>query len=243
MHKVILALLITTFVCLIAIISINLINDINNAEEMDETPIWKTREATVKQEARIPSEEDIVHLEECYNEVLSYLLQTSISLDIMREIYSEVQNAKVCSKANKHFNSLEAEYNKHKEEIDDIKNHISAFEEAYNEYVSMLESIPTYSRKIREEKYAEFEERITPIANAVLGEKEKYLVNETEVTSMYENAKQIADDFFTEYYELMCKIVNAEAGGSTDLDQFYVANVIENRVESTQLSSTILCMT
>ena len=231
MHRIVLSLLVTTLVCLIAILSINISKDLQNEDKTNEGKIWKEREAIVKEEARIPSEEDIKHLEECYNEVISCILDASLSLDAMKEIYSDVQNAKVCSKANKYFNSLEAEYDRHKEEIDKIKACISTFEEAYDEYISMLESIPKYSKKIREEKYAEFEERITPIANEVLGEKEEYLSSETEVEDMYANARKIADDFFDEYYEVMCKIVNAEAGGSSDLDQYYVANVIENRVE------------
>lgn len=192
--------------------------------------IWEEQEPIVKEVVYVPTEEDFSKLVEAYDKVLSYLEQKDLAIDVIREIYDKVCEAKVCSKANRNFNLLEEEYEKYQTQLEEIQKYISEFKEAYNEYERLLGELPSYARSLRAEKKAEFE-GLKAQHETILSEEARYHSDDEAAYDMYLKAKKRAEDFFEEYYELMCKLVNAEIGGGSDEEQFDCANVVENRVE------------
>lgn len=222
--KILIGILIFTF-------ALDLLSESLIGMKEDTSRSLGNKQPTVKEETNIPTKEDLESLRESYNEVIEYLKGKEVVIDEITQLYNEVQEAKVCSKANKRFNELKEKYDEYKEQLDEIKRHISKFVEEYNAYISKLESIPKYARKLKEEKYAEFEEELKPYCDLVLSEEQKYKDDEEAITNMYLEAKKIADDFFEEYYELMCQLVVGEAGDSDLMEQSRVINVAENRVE------------
>lgn len=222
--KIIASILIFTF-------ALELLNQSPIEEGEGSSRISKGGEPTVKKEVRIPDKEDIESLRQTCNEVIEYLQGQEVVLDDITELYNQVQEAKVCRKANKRFNELSAKYSEYKTQLDEIQEHISKFVEEYNTYMEMLESIPSYAKTLKEEKYAEFERELKSKCEPILNESQKYDDNEELITNMYLEAKKIADDFFEEYYELMCQLVVGEAGNGDLQEQSRIINVAENRVE------------
>lgn len=222
--KILICILILTF-------ALDLLSEpIANIGE-DTSRTSEDKEPTVKKEANIPTKEDLESLRKSYNEIIEYLDGKEVVIDEITQLYSEVQEAKVCSKANKRFNELKAKYDEYKEQLDEIQEHISKFIEEYNAYMSKLEAIPSYARALRKLKYGEFEKKLEQYCDLVLSEEQKYKENEEEITNMYLEAEKIADDFFEEYYELMCQLVVGEAENGDLMEQSRIINVAENRVE------------
>ena len=220
------------FICAIGILARFSINVMREPLEFQNKTgrIWEEQEPIVKEEVYVPTEDDFRHLLNTYDKVLSYLEQKDLAIDGIKEIYDKVCEAKVCSKANRHFNLLEEEYGRYKKQLEEIQKYISEFKETYDEYERLIEALPSYARSLRAEKQEEFGV-IEPQYEAISSEEESYLSDEEAVYAMYLDAKKIADDFFIEYDELLCKLVNAEIGGGSDEEQFDCANVVENRVE------------
>ncbi len=216
--------------CILIVVAISFLKiPINN--ENDTGRIWETQTAIVKAKLNLPSEKEKQKLYDAYNKVLEFLNQKDLVIDQITEIYNQVQGAKVCSTANRHFNSLAENYNAYKAELIEISNSIDEFECVYNAYVDKLNTVPKYAKALREEVELQLNKDLLPKYNEILAKKQKYGDDEKQLDDMYLNAKKIADDFFEEYYELLCHLVNAEAGDSTDLDQWCVIGVAEHRVE------------
>lgn len=75
-----------------------------------------------------------------------------------------------------------------------------------------------------------------PLYDEISRQKQGYLDDEEEVESAFQAAKKIADDLFNrDYYELTI-ICFYEARGCSDLGIAYVANVIMNRIESSEFA-------
>ena len=164
----------------------------------------------------VPTEEELEAVEQSYNKLITYFEDTGILKEEIKELCEQVEKAKVCSIANRRFNSLEEKYTELNNQISTIQEQIVKYQKGCEEYLSKIETIPKYS-SVYDEKLEEFDKRIGPNNSIVSQEESKLLVDKGEILEYYLKSKQIADDFFEEYYVLMCKIVNAEAGGCSGI--------------------------
>lgn len=184
---------------------------------------------------KIPTEKDLERLKEETETILDFLEEHSVEKDSIAEIYTLVQEAPVCSEANRNFNQLAEQYDIYIEQVEEILKRIEGFERKYNRYIQLLDNIPQYSKSLREEYETKFAEAITPSYEFICSEKEKCLSDKADVEEMYTLAKKRADDLFDEYYEPMCHIVNAEGAVHA-----WVANVIENRIKDPSFPNDVV---
>lgn len=198
---------------------------------------WNTTSITHKPELRIPTEEDLHEVEISYNAIFSILGSTDALKSEILELYQEVQTAPVCSETNDRFNVLAEKYNEYVEKADEVQALILDYQEKYNEYLDMLDTIPEFSKALRNEKYAEFEKFQTTYAE-IDAERQEYEEDEKTLLAIYTDAQKIADDYFWLVYDLACRIAYAEAGNCPLIEQCYVLNVIENRQKSPSFAPT-----
>lgn len=190
-------------------------------------------------EARIPTKEDICRLEEKYQELFLYLENRGNLKTEIIELYEKEKTAKGCSIPNKYFNMLDDKYSAYMEELNEYKEHVLLCEEAYNEYVEMLESIPKYAKHLRKQKYLEFIQKISSLHAKLNAEKETYKSDEEEVKRIHTAAKRLADDLVNEYLPIISRLVTQEGGNTPFIEQCYIANVVENRVKSPKFADTV----
>lgn len=183
-------------------------------------------------------DESMQDLEDTYTKISTCLVDTSSSKEEIIHLYNEVTNAPVCSIANRHFNSLADCFNSYEQQLSEIQEAISLYEENYNKCLDLISNIPSFST-LRDKKYNEFIDRFDVQYEFICQKKQNYHEDREELFSLYVDAKQIADDLFNEYYTLMCHIVYAEAGICPFTERCYVANVVENRIASNRYPNTI----
>lgn len=224
---------------IIGILLIICLKILSNVFDSGYSPLQSKKVSYIQKTLRIPDEEDLHAIEIAYQDICTYFGSTDSLKEEIENLYNDVTSAKVCSIANRNFNSLEEKYNKYNQQLETIILKISSFEDKYNEYSNLLSNIPLYSVSLREEKYNEFSQKLEPLYNEIKNENENWTHDKEQIDSMYLESKQIADDLFNEYYDLMCHIVYAEAGICPRIERAYVANVIENRIAHYRFPNTI----
>ncbi len=182
------------------------------------------------QKIKFPTKSDFMELEKLNDEILSNMSNTQKLSEQIRILYDEVQNAIVCSTTNKYFNLLEENFNLYQEQISIIQEQISLFEEQYALCLDLISNIPEFSA-LHEEMYNEFAEEFEDKYEFILAQSKLYPKEKEELLNYFLESKQLANDLFEEYFDLMCHIVYAEAGICPEMEQCYVANVIENRIK------------
>ena len=192
-------------------------------------------------------------LAEKYNELISQIDEFHTLGDEIPALYESVKTAKVCSKANKFNNSLQATYSQVLETASNIHNLYSQYEEEYsdllqnveyfNSYVTKLNDIsstttnnePTVTLSMRDSgTYTTSYSITSPSIEDISTKYSDFLSFEKSINSIASNSQKIADDFYNEVYYDMVHIGFAEAGCDWFPPEYicYVLNVIENRVES-----------
>lgn len=143
--------------------------------------------------------------------------------DKILEYYYKTLNAPVCSKANRFFNLMKEKYDTYLSLLSETEKYISIYEEKYNNFSFNIDVTSAVKPVV-----------IYDMTDSI------FQYNEL-INSYYFEAKEFADNLFDEYFDLMCHIVNAEAGSNkcTAQDHYYVANVIENRIEHPKFPNTI----
>lgn len=201
----------------------------------------ETRDITYipQQEVIIPTEEDRQKVRDAYNNFLETIGDIQTLKEEISQLYLEETEAKVCSKVWKKFNPLNEKYNQYMAELEEIQTSMQAFKEEYGQYLSYLKSIPAYAIFLRNEEYNTFKREVQPMYYAVEEEKDKYSADEQEVTEIYTQAEALAETIYKEYYDLMGHITNAEGGICPPMEQCYIMNVIENRIEDPRFANTL----
>lgn len=154
------------------------------------------------------------------------------------DLYNEVVNAPVCSIANRNFNLLEEVYIEYEQQVLIFQGTIILYEAEYNKCLEKISQIPKYSKMYNNE-YTKFIKKFGKQYEFILKKNVEYSAKLKELHLLYIDAQQIADNLFNEYYNIMCHIINAEAGICGFTERCYVANVIENRIASTNFPNTI----
>lgn len=190
------------------------------------------------QKVTLPTKADFKELEELNDEILSNIDNAQMLSEQIRTLYDEVQNAIVCSTTNKYFNLLEENFNLYQEQVSIIQEQISLFEEKYTLCLDLISKIPKFS-VLHEQMYNEFAEKFEDKYEFILAQSKLYPKEKGEFLNFYLESKQLANDLFEEYFDLMCHIVYAEAGICPEMEQCYVANVIENRIKSEEFPNNI----
>lgn len=206
-----------------------------NVEEIEEQT--SNFVITAKQ-ISLPTEEDFNELKESYNELLADFSELKALKEEIESLYSDVETAKVCSKANKYFNSLEDCFNSYQEKLNEIEGHISSYEEMYNSILNSIEEIPKCSH-LYNENYNEFINSFASTYSYIHEQNQLYIANKETICSLYINAKEIADTLFEEYFDLLSRLVTREAGNCSAEEQSFVANVVENRIEDSRFPDNL----
>ena len=163
-------------------------------------------------EPKVPTDEDLNNLKQEMEEVIEYLEEQQLEKAELEAMYEIVQADLVCSEANRDFNTLEEKYLEYVERSDEIQGRIAKLEEQYNEYLSLIDNIPSFSAAHKMRVQRALDEIIGPMYSSICEQKEAYILQRAEVDNIYISAKKIADDFFVECYDLVSHLVNAEAG-------------------------------
>ncbi len=172
----------------------------------------------------LPTEEDFKNFEKTHNELLADFEELQNLKDEIESLYNEVEASLVCSIANRNFNSLEESFNAYETTLSEVKEHISVYKALYN----LIEEIPKFSYLYRQRQ-----EELSNLASNyeyICETNEQYIVAKEELSQLYLNAKTIADDFFEEYYDPVCCLVYVESGNCSAEEQYYTAQVLENRI-------------
>lgn len=181
------------------------------------------------QELTIPTKSELQKLKMNYQEISSYFADIETLKQEITSLHNDVENALVCSDANRHFNSLAEYYATYQQKIDEVKALISSYTEKYDTYLDAILKIPQFSSE-HDEKYEEF----TSEFEADYKKAQKKLQDLEAIETLYLEAEQFADDWFEKDYDLMCRIVTQEAGICGTMERCYVANVLENRIKSSR---------
>lgn len=186
------------------------------------------------------SYEDQISLEEFNNTIVNAIQDTEVIKEEFFEIYNKVTTAKVCSIANRYFNSLQDIFNTYEEKVSEIQNYIQLYELQYSTCIDFLEEIPAYS-SVSIQECNSFLESYKSTYPLICEKKDSLFEVREELYSYYLDAKQIADDMFDEYYDLMCRIVYCEVGSPSylSIERCWCANVIENRILDPDYPNTI----
>lgn len=190
------------------------------------------------QKIRFPTETELQELERLGDEILNRFDNIHKLSNQIKTLHYEVVNAPVCSTANKYFNSLAENFDIFKNQILEVQEQIALFEEKYTLYLELISEIPEFS-VLHNKIYNEFMDNFGAKYESILTQNKAYSKDEEQLLSIYLNSQQIANGLFEEYFDLMCHIVYAEAGICPDIEQCYVANVIENRIKSSDFPDTI----
>ena len=152
------------------------------------------------------------------------------------QLYDSVEEAKVCSKANRFNNSLQKEYSNFlkvyseiKEYREQYKNRYYTLQKKYADFNFLVEHKPfLYSTSAKSKNIA------VPSPKSFLKNVSNLRDYKTKISSVSLKSQKIADSFFNEVYYDMLHIGYAEAGCDWFPPEIicYVLNVIENRVES-----------
>lgn len=186
----------------------------------------------------IPSKESMLELKDDYKEISSRFSEIETLKGDISVLYENVLDAPVCSIANRNFNLLLETYNTYKQKISEIQKYISLYEEKYQDYLDRILEIPKFL-SIYQEKYDEFNKLFLADFETVSSKKISYNEDEEMLYNFYIDSKRISDELFEEYYDLMCHIVFAESGNCSEMEQCFVANVIENRIKHPNFPNTL----
>lgn len=217
----------------------NYIFNINTQKNIGNS-IFHTKEFTITaRELVIPSESELRALEDTYVKIsssFSNIIELSIQI---KESYKDVKNAPTCSKAHKCFNVLNDYYSTYQEQITKIQKQMASFEKDYIYSYNLVSEIPEFS--VLHNEYDKFMQRFASKYKFITSKSKSFSKDKKEIDAIFVESKQIVDELFEEYFDLMCHIVYAEAGIPicTTMERYYVAKVIENRIESSRFPDTI----
>ena len=186
----------------------------------------------------LPSEKDFEELQEMYRQISNSFADLE-NLDVeIRRLYEEVKAAKVSTYANWYNNFLRDYSNAYENQLSELQESISSYEEMYTAYLNSINDIPKCF-PLYYEKYNEFNESLGNTYEVVFEKNQQCLANNEELFEFSLEAQLIADTLYDEEYELMCHIVNAEGGGCPVEEQYYIALVVEHRIMHSDFPNNI----
>ena len=146
-------------------------------------------------------------------------------------------NAKVCSESNRYYNEALDKQDEFEENLECLESEIISYQQKY------LQAETTLSKMNKIEQQLDLEEsKLTVISYENLQKAyEDDCSYQQELDKIIKEAKEYADDMYNTYYPLIVKIVTGEAGDAyyPSIDQYYIMNVIENRVKSKYYPDTV----
>lgn len=177
----------------------------------------------------IPPYKDFEELKEIYNQI-SNSFADSDNLDVeIRRLYDEIKAAKVSSIANQHNNFLRDYSNEYENELSELQEYISSYEEKYTAYLDAINNIPRFL-PIYYEKYNELTESLGNTYELVFEKKQERIAKNEELFELSLEAQLIADTLFDEEYDLICRLVQVESGNCSAYEQYCTAAVPEYRI-------------
>ena len=187
--------------------------------------------------------EQQLETEEMTLQTISEEIDTQISdlVEILRQskIAAEKSlSAIVCSDVNMFYSEAQKYLDSFCIRRDELDIKLTEYQLAYEKSYELCSKINSIRKKLEfsEEilQAVSFETKMTRIDELLENSKLKA----SELTA---EAKAYADELYKEYYSLMVQIVACEAGSPycSNEDQYYVANVVENRIKSKYYPDTI----
>lgn len=140
--------------------------------------------------------------------------------------------AVVCSKANRFYQQTKEQLSLFHNQRETLENIIVEYKDIYNRTTALNNEIHEIQNKLKINTTtinleAESYEVKKASLDAIILEFEK-------AQDLFERSEEHANELYEEYYPLMLKLVACEAGDYyyPDKDQYYIMNVVENRIES-----------
>ena len=149
-------------------------------------------------------------------------------------------NAKVCSDANRYNNKAQKAIKSYNITFRKLQEELPAYKKRYDKCSTLEKKIRQIQKELNldEESFSE-----VTINNYSKLELKVNLISkkDTMVKLKVQKAQKYADALYDEYYRLMLLIVTGECGDTyyPSTDQYYVMNVIENRVKSKYYPDTV----
>lgn len=191
---------------------------------------------------KIPTEEDLKEVETAFQTVNNFLVDTSTLQAEIEELYEQEQGGIVSSITNRYFNQLHEKYLEFEETLTSIETQISICEAEYNEYLELLNAIPSYRFHTKKERETEFKEKIEPLYQELCIVKQTYRDAQAHIEEIHAQGQELADSIFNLEYPVMCQIVNAEGGSPNypSIDRYYIMDVLVHRQLSPYFEQTSL---
>lgn len=165
----------------------------------------------------ISIEEAFKELNNIYYYLIPQLESAKMAKEEMESLFEEMSEKIVCSEKNKVFNLVHENYQTYSSSISLAKNYLSQYET----YFAVLNSNLLLS------------------PDSIYEEYEDVLSSEEALEKIHTSCQEIADEAFETDYEQMCHLVNGEGGNCLKEEQYYIANVAENRQKHPEYEDTL----
>ena len=171
-----------------------------------------------------------------YSKITNCIEQAHERETSIANFYSEILEAKVCSKANQIFNSLTEEYEVFSDLSDEIGTYSAEFENLCSDFRMYLSC---RNSQIPKGSSLHYMQSSIFLISYILKDFENKKI---KVQTIYEESKQIADAVFNEYFPLLSQLVYSECGSDniTSYERYCCAKVPENRIESPDFPNTLV---
>lgn len=175
-----------------------------------------------------------------YQTIDSKILNTEIIANKTKLKANQALKAIVCSDANRYNNEANEQYLKYCTYVSSIKKELPSYYEKYEELQSLNDKIVEIQKELgfEESSYS----HLSVISYANVSKQCKEIFSEEDILVKAVKASQeYADKLYREYYPLCLRLTNAEAGSPycPNNDQYYIINVVENRVKSKHFPNTV----
>ena len=150
--------------------------------------------------------------------------------------------AKVCSKANRYCWKAKECYSSYRKDYGTAYLKMVKCQELYDSCKELSNQICQMQKKLLLDEFEKEDLEDINEFKLLVDESKKIASLQQEVSGDLKEADKYSKKLFNEYYPYLLKLVTCEAGAEycPDVDQYYVMNVVENRVENKHYPNSVV---